>query len=70
MTDLVEGLSEASSNWRSLSENGKRLVLSHYDWAVIGKKLVSVYEESLGVNLEGSVREVQDSAPMGGIGID
>jgi len=70
MADAVAGLDVESPGWRSLSENGKRLVLSRYDWPVIGKKLVSVYEESLGVNLEGSVREVQDSAPMGGIGID
>ena len=54
MAEALAGLDEASPEWRRLSENGSRLVLSRYDWTVIGKKLVRVYAENLGVNLEES----------------
>jgi len=67
MADAVVGLHESSADWRRLSEDGRRLVLSRYDWPVIGKKLVSVYAEDLGVSLEGSTREVQVAPPTGGV---
>jgi len=51
MAEAIAGLHESSADWRRLAENGKRLVLSNYDWPVIGKKLVRVYAENLGVNL-------------------
>jgi polysaccharide biosynthesis protein PslH len=52
MAEAVAGLHEASPEWHRLAENGSKLVLSRYDWNVIGKKLVRVYAENLGVNLE------------------
>lgn len=52
MADAVANLYEDSSLWQLLSENGKRLVLSHYDWTVIGEKLMRVYGESLGIDIK------------------
>jgi sugar transferase (PEP-CTERM/EpsH1 system associated) len=53
MAEAVAGLDEGSPEWHRLSENGSRLVLSRYDWPVIGKKLMRVYAENLGVSLDG-----------------
>ena len=38
MAEAVASLDEASPEWHRLSENGTRLVLSRYDWTVIGKE--------------------------------
>jgi len=70
LAEAVTGLYEASPDWRRFSENGSRLVISRYDWPVIGNKLARVYAEGLGVNLENSNRDVQTSHPMGGDGSD
>ena len=43
MADAVAGLDEQSTEWQRLAENGSRLVLSRYDWPVIGEKLMKVY---------------------------
>jgi sugar transferase (PEP-CTERM/EpsH1 system associated) len=58
MADAVASLYEDSPAWHRLSENGRRLVLSRYDWPVIGEKLMRVYAGNLGVNLQGSAGEV------------
>jgi sugar transferase (PEP-CTERM/EpsH1 system associated) len=51
MAEAVAGLYEGSAKWHRLSENGSRLVLSRYDWPVIGEKLMRVYAEDMSVSL-------------------
>jgi sugar transferase (PEP-CTERM/EpsH1 system associated) len=58
MAEAVAGLHEDSPQWSRLSENGKRLALSRYDWSVIGEKLMRVYAEILGVSPRGSAGEM------------
>jgi len=65
MANAVAGLYEDSSEWRRLAENGRKLVLSRYDWPVIGEKLTRVYAENLGVSPEGSAGQMQISGATG-----
>ena len=66
MAEAVAGLHEDSPEWRRLSENGKRLVLSRYDWPVIGEKLMGLYTKILGVSPQGPTGEMQASRAKGG----
>ncbi len=67
MAELAAGLWEESRQWQQLSENGSQLVLSRYDWPVIGEKLMRVYAESLGVTPENPAADAQISRATGGL---
>jgi glycosyltransferase involved in cell wall biosynthesis len=67
IADAVAGLYEDSPQWHRLSENGRRLVLSRYDWPAIGEKLMRVYAENLGVSPEGTTGKMQPLRAKGGL---